>query len=166
MSRTDAMYAEGPQVKVNRSNRSGARACSAAVESRPRSPCQRSNGWSPSHMCATRMFGVMDAMASSSRRKMMSAGVRAVDEEDVCVRAEVVQRPGHRHDGCDTAACGQEEILGRFLTGDREGAQWGLDGDASTGKHVVVQPVRDRTADHALHRDGDRVRPGGRRGDV
>ena len=88
-----------------------------------------------------------------------------VHEQDVGIGAEVEQGPRHRHHRGDAAAGGQEQILAEPVAGQGELAERGEDGDLGAGHDVVVQPVRDRSADHPLDGDGDQVRPGRRGGD-
>lgn len=68
----------GPQVKTSRSRKSGATCRSVSIVRRPRYPPQGAYGRSSSQMWTTRMLGAVAAMRSSSWRKTMSAGVRAL----------------------------------------------------------------------------------------
>ena len=160
------MYGAGPQQNTTRSARSGASSRSISTLRKPRSPLQGSRGASRSHTGTTRTVGTVLAIVSSSRRKMMSDGVRAL-----CTNTTSASEPrSYRVRVIDMTGViplppERKRYFADAVAGDREDAEGAVGRDALPGGHRVVQPVRHEASGLALDRDPQQVGTRRRRGD-
>ena len=115
--RTAAMYGAGPQQKTTRSARSGASSCSISALRKLRNP---GHGLGES----ARTLGMRMVGTAGDRLEL----TRKDDVVTECACAQQRRRrpnrghtgPRHGHDGRIPSAPGQEEVLRRLVTGDRE----------------------------------------------
>ena len=109
------------------------------------------------HHGQTQLWHVTGHQTELICKKQIKWRAGTVDKDNIGLAAQVVQRTQHGHQGCDTAAPGDEQVArGRCLKAAEQAG-----GSHHTHRHadlqVVVQPVGDHTAGHPLDGDADAV---------